>query len=58
MDDIRANYESAVFPDIDSRVPDSFAAVIYKCWNLEYQSSEEPFNDMQTAYDAFCVGDE
>jgi hypothetical protein len=30
-EDVRTNYESAVFPDIPNQVPDAFAAVIHKC---------------------------
>ena len=54
LEDIRANYESAVFPTIPNQVPDAFAAVIRNCWYLKYQSSKELFDDMQAAHKAFC----
>ncbi|KIM81456.1 hypothetical protein PILCRDRAFT_8808 [Piloderma croceum F 1598] len=58
LHDIRANYDSAVFPDIPKHVPDAFALVIHKCWHLKYQSSQELLDNMHAAYEAFCGSDE
>jgi len=51
-DDIQAKYDSSVFPDIPSHIPDGLAAVIQNCWHLKYQSSKELFDDMERAYNA------
>ena len=54
-DDIRARYNSAVFPDILGHVPDVFVDVIHKSWHLKYASSQELLDDMHVAYKAFCT---
>jgi len=58
LDEIIANYESAVFPHIPNHVPEAIALVICKCWHLKYQSSQALLDDMHAAYNTSCANDE
>ena len=57
VDEIIANYESAVFPQIPNYVPEAIALVICRCWHLKYPSSQALLDDMHAAYNTFCATD-
>jgi serine/threonine protein kinase len=55
-DEVENRIESSIFPPLDALEPDYFAAIIGKCWKIQYSSVEDLQVDLNSGSDPTSKG--